>query len=66
MSTKRVAHFPSYKLGTMKKKFVEPGRNSPCVCGSGRKYKHCCLAKVNAPVLKAVADANKKNQEVTK
>ena len=20
------------------------GRNSPCGCGSGRKYKHCCLA----------------------
>jgi hypothetical protein len=22
-----------------------PGRNEPCHCGSGRKYKHCCLAK---------------------
>ena len=21
----------------------EPGRNDPCPCGSGRKYKHCCL-----------------------
>lgn len=21
------------------------GRNSPCPCGSGRKYKHCCLSK---------------------
>lgn len=21
----------------------EPGRNDPCSCGSGRKYKHCCL-----------------------
>lgn len=20
------------------------GRNDPCPCGSGRKYKHCCLA----------------------
>ncbi|MGE5198615.1 MAG: SEC-C metal-binding domain-containing protein [Rhodospirillaceae bacterium] len=20
------------------------GRNAPCHCGSGRKYKHCCLA----------------------
>jgi hypothetical protein len=20
-----------------------PGRNSPCICGSGRKYKKCCL-----------------------
>jgi len=22
-----------------------PGRNDPCPCGSGRKYKHCCLAR---------------------
>lgn len=21
---------------------VEPGRNKPCPCGSGKKYKHCC------------------------
>src|SRR6266849_5350190 len=21
----------------------EPGRNDQCPCGSGRKYKHCCL-----------------------
>lgn len=23
----------------------KPSRNSPCVCGSGKKYKHCCLRK---------------------
>jgi len=22
-----------------------PGRNNPCPCGSGRKYKKCCGAK---------------------
>ncbi|HJN16843.1 MAG TPA: anaerobic sulfatase maturase [Armatimonadota bacterium] len=22
-----------------------PGRNDPCACGSGRKFKHCCLGK---------------------
>ncbi len=22
-----------------------PGRNAPCPCGSGKKYKHCCLVK---------------------
>jgi hypothetical protein len=21
-----------------------PGRNEPCHCGSGKKYKHCCLS----------------------
>jgi len=23
------------------------GRNDPCPCGSGRKFKHCCLPKLN-------------------
>jgi hypothetical protein len=23
---------------------LKPGRNDPCPCGSGKKYKHCCLA----------------------
>jgi len=22
-----------------------PGRNAPCPCGSGRKYKKCCLGR---------------------
>lgn len=28
---------------TIKQK--EPGRNEPCSCGSGKKYKYCCLNK---------------------
>lgn len=24
--------------------FEIPGRNDPCSCGSGEKYKRCCLA----------------------
>jgi hypothetical protein len=24
---------------------ARPGRNDPCPCGSGKKYKHCCLLK---------------------
>jgi len=28
---------------------MKPGRNDPCPCGSGRKYKQCCLAKDIAP-----------------
>ncbi|MBC2717962.1 MAG: hypothetical protein HF978_21915 [Desulfobacteraceae bacterium] len=24
------------------------GRNEPCPCGSGKKYKHCCLEKHEA------------------
>ena len=25
------------------RKVARPGRNEPCHCGSGRKYKKCCL-----------------------
>lgn len=28
------------------KKKQKIGRNEPCPCGSGRKYKHCCMNKV--------------------
>ncbi|MEX2684291.1 MAG: SEC-C metal-binding domain-containing protein [Candidatus Sigynarchaeota archaeon] len=24
------------------------GRNDPCPCGSGKKYKKCCMLKKNA------------------
>ena len=25
-----------------------PGRNAPCLCGSGKKFKKCCLPKIQA------------------
>ncbi|MBE0429352.1 MAG: UPF0149 family protein [Thermoleophilia bacterium] len=35
------------KLGLYEKAFMddepEPGRNDPCPCGSGRKFKRCCM-----------------------
>ncbi len=27
----------------------EPNRNDPCPCGSGKKYKKCCMLKANNP-----------------
>jgi hypothetical protein len=33
------------------------GRNDPCHCGSGKKYKHCHLAKDEEAVRKARAKA---------
>ena len=27
---------------------MKPGRNDPCPCGSGKKYKHCCEGKASA------------------
>jgi tetratricopeptide (TPR) repeat protein len=29
---------------------MPPGRNEPCTCGSGRKYKHCCGKSPAEPV----------------
>ncbi|HSL21788.1 MAG TPA: SEC-C metal-binding domain-containing protein [Vicinamibacterales bacterium] len=37
---------------------ARPGRNEPCHCGSGRKYKHCCLAKDEAAAAAARAKAS--------
>jgi len=33
------------------------GRNDPCPCGSGKKYKHCCRAKDEAAEHAAFAAA---------
>lgn len=32
------------------------GRNNPCPCGSGKKYKKCCMEKDQAPVPKEVIE----------
>jgi hypothetical protein len=36
---------------------AHPGRNEPCHCGSGRKYKHCCIEKDAAAAAAARAKA---------
>jgi hypothetical protein len=36
------------------------GRNEPCPCGSGRKYKQCCLDKDEAKARKARAKEGEK------
>ncbi|MDR1785402.1 MAG: SEC-C domain-containing protein, partial [Spirochaetaceae bacterium] len=32
----------SVKALTVVREGKKPGRNEPCPCGSGKKYKHCC------------------------
>ncbi|MBZ2169777.1 YchJ family protein [Marinobacter sp. F4216] len=32
-----------YVSGDTEEGVLKPGRNDPCPCGSGRKYKACCL-----------------------
>jgi len=33
---------PLPRHGYLRQRLPQPGRNEPCSCGSGRKYKHCC------------------------
>jgi hypothetical protein len=35
---------------------MKPGRNDPCHCGSGKKYKKCCLEDDKRPPLNAERD----------
>jgi hypothetical protein len=47
---------------------ARPGRNELCHCGSGRKYKHCCLEKDNADASaarKAAAEAVEQSSAVS-
>ena len=37
-----------YKVATIRHPEPPTGRNQPCPCRSGRKYKHCCLNKPKA------------------
>lgn len=47
---------PLPRRGFLTEPIPEPGRNEPCPCGSGRKFKHCCarapsLGPFTAPLL---------------
>ena len=39
---------------------AKPGRNDPCHCGSGKKYKKCCLAKDEAAERDRLIDAQRR------
>jgi len=39
------------------------GRNAPCPCGSGKKYKHCCLPKDEDAAREASAQKKKAEAE---
>ncbi len=38
-------NYTSPDFGTVKRTTPKIGRNDPCTCGSGKKYKKCCLNK---------------------
>lgn len=39
---KQLEILKDYRRSRIVKKEKEPGRNDPCPCGSGKKYKKCC------------------------
>ena len=42
---------------------MKVGRNQPCHCGSGRKYKQCCLTKDEAAEREAIEIAARRAEE---
>ena len=54
--------WPSGERGAFVKKGVEPGRNNLCPCGSGKKFKKCCLEKRTAPDREMVIAARIKTE----
>lgn len=42
---------------------AKPGRNDPCPCGSGNKYKKCCLTKNDAAELAQHVEAEAERAE---
>jgi len=45
LEKRTVSEFPSAQKGIAKKQ-IKIGRNAPCPCGSGKKYKKCCIDKI--------------------
>ena len=45
LTSTAIPHFPRPSELHERKKKVKVGRNDPCPCGSGKKYKKCCLPK---------------------
>ena len=43
-----------------------PGRNDPCPCGSGKKYKNCCLGKDRARQLRSTSWRNEEQATLEK
>jgi hypothetical protein len=40
---------PAVKCASKERAMAKAGRNDKCPCGSGKKFKHCCANKEQAP-----------------
>jgi hypothetical protein len=47
----------SFEQGPAVNQYRDVGRNDPCPCGSGKKFKKCCLGKVEAQERERAASA---------
>ena len=48
----------------MQRAVARVGRNERCPCGSGQKYKHCCLEKDHERLLQSSSVAGRTNEEL--
>ena len=44
--------------GPVKSRTINAGRNSPCPCGSGKKFKNCHLKQINERIESGASNAN--------
>jgi hypothetical protein len=49
---------------TMRRAVARVGRNEPCPCGSGKKYKHCCISRDNERLHRSSHVAGKTREEL--
>jgi hypothetical protein len=42
----------------------EAGRNDPCPCGSGKKYKKCCIGRPTVAALRLIEDEGSKSRSI--
>jgi hypothetical protein len=47
---------------TSPREVVQVGRNDPCPCGSGEKYKNCCIEKGDNFLRKMAAKARREKE----
>ena len=52
------------QAATIRRSVAKVGRNDPCPCGSGRKHKHCCIAKTEERLRHSTDVAGKTREEV--
>ncbi len=56
--TRKELYLEEKKSHTLRREGKKIGRNDPCPCGSGKKYKNCCMKKDQEAERQAIAALN--------